>query len=50
MPILIISANPLFKEVIATIIDRIKTELIELSPEEAQTKIQALKPRSDHHR
>jgi hypothetical protein len=44
MSILIVSTNPLFKEVIVATVDQLQTELIELSPEEALTRICELRP------
>jgi chemotaxis response regulator CheB len=44
MSILIVSTNPLFKEVIVATVDTFKTELIELSPAEALTRICELRP------
>ena len=44
MSILIVSANPLFKEVIIATVGQIQTELTELSPEVALTRISELKP------
>ena len=44
MAILIISTNPLFKEVIAATVVRIQTELIELSPEDALARLCELRP------
>ncbi len=44
MSILIVSTNPLFKEVIIETVVRCRTEFIELNPEEAQTRICELKP------
>jgi len=44
MSILIISDNPLFKEVIIETAAQFRTEFIELSPEEALTRICELKP------
>jgi chemotaxis response regulator CheB len=44
MPILIVSTNPLFKEVIIATIAQFHIEAIALSPEEALTKVCELKP------
>ena len=44
MSILIVSANPLFKEVIVETAAKYRSEFVELSPEEALTKICELKP------
>ena len=44
MSILIVSANPLFKEVIVETTAKFRSEIIELSPEEALPKICELKP------
>ena len=44
MSILIVSANPLFKEVIVETAAKYRSEIVELSPEEALTKTCELKP------
>jgi hypothetical protein len=44
MPILIVSTNPLFKEIIISTVGQFHGEVIELRPEEALTKICDLKP------
>ena len=44
MSILIISDNPLFKEVIIATVAQFQTEFVELSPEEALTGICKLRP------
>ena len=44
MSILIVSANPLFKEVIIAAVAQFQTELIALSPGEALTRICELRP------
>jgi chemotaxis response regulator CheB len=44
LSILIVSTNPLFKEVIIATVAQFNIELIELSPEETLTKICDLKP------
>ena len=44
MSILIVSANPLFKEVIIETAAKFRTEFIELSPEKALTGMHALEP------
>ena len=44
MLILIVSANPLFKEVIHEVVARVHTETIELTYEEAPGRISELKP------
>lgn len=44
MPILIVSANPLFKEVINEIVAHVQPETVEINCEEALTRICELKP------
>jgi DNA-binding NarL/FixJ family response regulator len=44
MSILIVSTNPLFKEVIVATVAQFQIELIELSPEEALTRLCTLRP------
>ena len=44
MSILVVSANPLFKEVIIATVAQLQTELIDLSPEEALAGIRELRP------
>jgi chemotaxis response regulator CheB len=44
MSILVVSTNPLFKEVIIETVAQFQTELIALSPGEALTKINELRP------
>jgi chemotaxis response regulator CheB len=44
MLILIVSANPLFKEVINEIVTQVQAEIIELSFEEARNRICEIKP------
>lgn len=44
MPILIVSDNPLFKEVIIATVAQFQTELIDFSPEEALFGIRELRP------
>jgi chemotaxis response regulator CheB len=44
MPILIVSNNPLFKEVIIATVAQFHVEVIELSPEEALIKVCELRP------
>ena len=44
MAILIVSDNPLFKEVIIASVGLLQTELIEFSPDQALTGISELKP------
>jgi len=44
MSILVISANPLFKEVIIATIAQFQTELLELGPGEARNRIRELRP------
>ena len=44
MPILIVSTNPLFKEIIISTVGQFHVEVIELSPEEALLKVCELSP------
>ena len=44
MAILIVSSNPLFKEVIIASVGLPQTELLEFSPDQALTRIRELKP------
>ena len=44
MKILIVSTNPLFKEVIIESVGKVQAELIELNPEEARIRICEMKP------
>jgi chemotaxis response regulator CheB len=44
MSILIVSTNPLFKEIIVSTVDQFHVEIIELNPEEALTSVCELRP------
>jgi chemotaxis response regulator CheB len=44
MSILIVSTNPLFKEIIVSTVGQFNGEVIELNPEEALTRICTLRP------
>jgi chemotaxis response regulator CheB len=44
MSILIVSTNPLFKEVIAATVEQFQIELVELSPDQAVSRVCEMRP------